>query len=311
MENLNSTVTNTLTIHNTGTSAVNVTKISYPIAFSGDWDGGIITAGGLQNVTVTFNPTNFLDYSGTIQVLDTAGRIATANVTGAGFNTFSYTDTGTEITLTGLNSWINHDIIIPSSIDGKPVTSIGDYAFGNNPLFAYFPDLFLTSVKIPPTVTSIGNRAFFGCGKLSVAEFLGNAPTMGNQVFDSTDSEFIVKCYGQYTGFTLPTWNNYPVVKVDPLVFLSGNLAFGTSEVNSTVTTTITILNSGTSATNVTGISYPTGFSGDWNGGSIPAGSSQNVMVTFNPSADQFYGGVIHVLGMTGWSTSAIISGTG
>ncbi|MDE6775588.1 MAG: leucine-rich repeat domain-containing protein, partial [Ruminococcus sp.] len=46
-------------------------------------------------------------------------------------------------------------VVIPSEIDGLPVTGIGDYAF--------FDCSGLTSVTIPDSVISIGESAFGDC----------------------------------------------------------------------------------------------------------------------------------------------------
>ncbi|MBQ4143796.1 MAG: leucine-rich repeat protein, partial [Thermoguttaceae bacterium] len=50
-------------------------------------------------------------------------------------------------------------VTIPSSIDGLPVTSIGNEAF--------WCCKSLTSVTIPDSVTSIGNEAFWCCKSLT------------------------------------------------------------------------------------------------------------------------------------------------
>jgi len=84
------------------------------------------------------------------------------------------------------------------------------------------------------------------------------------------------------------------------VVELSGNLAFG----NSTTSGSLQISNSGFGRLAVSGISYPPGFSGDWNSGVINPGASQTVNVTFSPTAVQSYGGNIAV-------TSDATSGTG
>jgi uncharacterized repeat protein (TIGR02543 family) len=55
-------------------------------------------------------------------------------------------------------SGINTVLVIPSTYLGKPVTSIGDYAFRNLTS--------LTSITIPEGVTSVGYGAFFGCVSL-------------------------------------------------------------------------------------------------------------------------------------------------
>ena len=49
-------------------------------------------------------------------------------------------------------------MVIPDSIDGMPVTEIGDEAFLNNSA--------LTSITVPQTVERIGARAFKGCTRL-------------------------------------------------------------------------------------------------------------------------------------------------
>jgi hypothetical protein len=57
----------TLTIYNDGNSTLTVSSINYPTGFSGNWSGPI-SAGGSQNVTVTFSPTQVTTYSGTLTV---------------------------------------------------------------------------------------------------------------------------------------------------------------------------------------------------------------------------------------------------
>ena len=62
------------------------------------------------------------------------------------------------VTITSCDKSAKGAITIPSKIDGKPVTSIGGFAFGNCGI--------LTSITIPNGVTSIGSSAFNGCNKL-------------------------------------------------------------------------------------------------------------------------------------------------
>ena len=54
----------------------------------------------------------------------------------------------------------NTELIIPETINGKSVTSIGKYAFCDCTS--------LTSVVIPDSVTSIGDDAFYGCTSLTI-----------------------------------------------------------------------------------------------------------------------------------------------
>ena len=92
--------------------------------------------------------------------------------------------------------------LIPSS-----VTSIKGYAFSGCSE--------LTSVTIPSSVTSIGQEAFYYCSKLTSASFSGNAPVLESSVFNETASGFTVYYTSGSTGFTSPTWNGYPAVRVD------------------------------------------------------------------------------------------------
>lgn len=69
---------------------------------------------------------------------------------------------------------ISGNLVIPSTYNGKPVTSIGYQAFHNCPN--------LISVTIPDSVTSIGASAFSGSVSLSSLE-LGNGVTRLNDSF--------------------------------------------------------------------------------------------------------------------------------
>lgn len=66
-------------------------------------------------------------------------------------------------------------IKIPSAIDGKAVTGIGESAF-------YFCDG-LTSVIIPNSVTSIGEWAFYGCLSLTSVAIPNSVTSIGSSAF--------------------------------------------------------------------------------------------------------------------------------
>ena len=67
------------------------------------------------------------------------------------------------------------DVVIPSTIDGKRVTSIGDYAFYNCTS--------LTSVTIPDSVTSIGYRAFYNCESLTSVTISDSITSIESRTF--------------------------------------------------------------------------------------------------------------------------------
>lgn len=59
------------------------------------------------------------------------------------------------------------NVVVPSEINEKKVTKIGDWAFSNC--------TFITSVKIPDSVTVIGNAVFSGCSSLILVEIPDSA----------------------------------------------------------------------------------------------------------------------------------------
>jgi hypothetical protein len=79
-----STSQKALTIYNDGNSTLTVYGINCPTGFSGDWSGPI-SAGGSQNVTVTFSPTQPITYNGTLTVnSDKTSGDNTKSVSGTG-----------------------------------------------------------------------------------------------------------------------------------------------------------------------------------------------------------------------------------
>jgi len=100
----------------------------------------------------------------------------------------------------------------------------------------------------------------------------------------------------------------------DPIriIALSGDLSYGSVSVGNAVTRTLTIAASGNAPLTVSGITYPTGFSGNWASGTIVSGGSQPVTVTFAPTAATTYGGAITVgSDATGGVNTVMASGSG
>ncbi len=69
------------------------------------------------------------------------------------------------------------NIVIPSKINGKKVTTIGYQAFKERSI--------VKTVKIPDTVTTIGTEAFYGCSNLTEVTIGENVSTIGAYAFNS------------------------------------------------------------------------------------------------------------------------------
>lgn len=113
---------------------------------------------------------------------------------------FTYTDTGTSITITDYPESAVGEVQVPELIAGKPVTAIGPNAFslcagvtsvtlpsglttiGSQ---AFFNCTALTAVSIPGTVTSIGDSAFYSCIMLSSVTIPAGMTSISNGTFDS------------------------------------------------------------------------------------------------------------------------------
>jgi hypothetical protein len=117
---------------------------------------------------------------------------------GASPDSLSYSDQGSSITITDCSQFASGAMEIPSVINGKPVTAIGNSAFsmcksltrvtipsgvtsiGNQSFYQCYG---LTEIVIPATVASIGSEAFFYCDGLTSVTFGAGLKTIGASAF--------------------------------------------------------------------------------------------------------------------------------
>ena len=111
---------------------------------------------------------------------------------------FKYKTEGDKVTITGCQKRASGELVIPDTIKGKLVTTIGDSAFrgctslksitipdsvtsiGN---YAFEACLRLTNITIPDGVTRIGANAFAGCGSLTSITIPDGVTSIGESAF--------------------------------------------------------------------------------------------------------------------------------
>ena len=126
------------------------------------------------------------------------------------YNSLIYTVQDNCVTVTGLNNfYTSQTLTIPNTIQGFPVTEIGDGAFKNKYLYSVtLPDSVtrignssfmncsvLISINTPASLVSIGEQAFYNCVKLSAFDFGDSVKNIGAYAFQ----------YGALTQLTLPS----------------------------------------------------------------------------------------------------------
>jgi hypothetical protein len=245
---------------NGSTQPLLVSSINYPPGFSGNWNGGTINIGQNRTVTVTFNPTQATNYSGTITI--------NSNST-TGSNTLSCEGIGT---------------VPPSSINVSGNLSFGNVNVGSTAQQSMSitntssQPLIVSSINYPTGFSGNWNIGTIAPGASQVVE-VTFAPTQAVSYFatitvnsNATSGTNTINCSGN--GISQPISS----------INVSGNLSFGNVNVGSSVQQSMSITNTSSQPLVVSSINYPTGFSGSWYGGTIAPGVSQVVTVTFSPT---------------------------
>jgi hypothetical protein len=130
---------------------------------------------------------------------------------------FEYTLTGSDATVTGCTSTCPTTLVIPSTLGGYSVTTIGDSAFDGNSL---------TSVTIPNSVTSIGAYAFLS-NALTTVTIGSSVTSIGTSAFEANALTTVTIGNSVTTIGTNAFWGNaLTTVTIPNSVTTIGNYAF-------------------------------------------------------------------------------------
>ncbi len=99
---------------------------------------------------------------------------AVIRINGTELPRMTYTVGSNGVTITGMSEQPT-EVIIPDTIDGKPVIAIGNNVFSGKRS--------LIRVVIPSTVTSLGQNAFYGCSSLAGIDLPEGLNSLGSGVF--------------------------------------------------------------------------------------------------------------------------------
>ena len=303
------TVTSSITLPTVSTyNILNVT-------FDGATGGGNITSDGGASVTArgvcwstSPNPTT----GNSISPAGTGTGSFTSSLTGLTASTTYYVRAyATNSAGTAYGNQVSFTTLAYTRIIGLS----GSLAFGNVTVNATKQLTFTISNtgNSPLTVSSISYPAGFA------GNWSGTIAAGGSQPVTVTFAPAAVQSYTGTVTVSSDRTDGTNTIAVSGtgtpvptrIIGLSGSLAFGSVNVNATKQLTFTISNTGNSPLTVSSISYPAGFAGNWSG-TIAAGGSQPVTVTFAPTAVQSYTGTVTVSSdRTDGTNTIAVSGTG
>ncbi len=130
-----------------------------------------------------------------------------------------------EAVIVDCNTNVSGSYTIPATLDGYPVTTIGEYAF--------YACGSLTSIEIPNGVTTIGNTAFCFCDSLTSVAIGNSVTTIGDSAFYNCTSLTSIEIPDSVTGIgygAFDSCTSLTSIKISDNVTTIGEYAFSWCE---------------------------------------------------------------------------------
>ena len=189
-----------------------------------------------------------------ICIMLTVASFPVMAATGTTDDGLKYAIAGGKVTVIGYTGTAT-EVVIPSSIEGYPVTKIGSNAFE----YCTFK-----SITIPDSVTSIGEYAFYDCSSLTSIIIPDSVTSIGDYAFSRCDSLTSVTIPDSVTkigGFAFFGCTSLTSITIPDSVTSIGDRAFGwcTSLTSITIPDSVTSIGSGafSDCTSLTSVTIP------------------------------------------------------
>lgn len=289
--NVGSSSTLLLSTINSGTTVLDVTGISLPPGFSGNFAGSI-PVGGSQPVIITFTPTAAISYDGAVTVSSNATTgTYTLPLSGTGIGTTKI------ISLSGILTFgecqtsktIQSALVITNS--GNTTLNVSSISLPAGFSHGTLPATVAAGASAPVTINFNPTAAISYAGSVSI-------------ISDATAGTAIAGI----SGVGVSTFGSSAGIFLTDL----GTCQFGNVATGSTPTGTIKVVNPSSNTLTIVGATFPAGFTGTFPS-TVAPNSTATVTATFSPIADVNYGGIISVAvsGVFTGSTTIPVSGTG
>jgi hypothetical protein len=282
--------TATLTVYNDGNTTLNVSNVVYPTGFTG-WSGGDVLAGGSRDITVTFSPTAVQTYGGSIAFMSNAD---------SGDNTT--TCSGTGIAKSRVIR-IEGDLDFGEVAKGETATStLTIHNDGTS-------DLTVSGITYPANFSGSWSGTIAGGASQDVTvTFYPDVDGTGVDTAYAGNIQVLADETGGTDTVAVTGTGKEP----ERVISLDGVMDFGAVMLGDTATRILTIRNTGNAPLTILGIQFPEGYTGDWSSGTVEAGATQDISLTFTPVETKTYNGTITVnANETGGSDSIGVTGEG